>query len=165
MFTWTSQHSFDIVVFILWKWPISRENTANLKMSHFFVNSLIIYDHCKVYINTWFTNGIRHFTSFKSILFYFELVIFVGRMFLFYSHIRVDDLFFRYARVSDWNRWNVPFHRNKNNNFHCYLISNVFAIFFPVFVGETILLHLAPMACGRGGKYAWKGQCTMIESI
>lgn len=59
------------MVFILWKWPNSRENTANLKMSHFFVNSLIIYDHCKVYTNTWFTMEFaisHHSNQFYSIL-------------------------------------------------------------------------------------------------
>lgn len=40
-------------------------------MSHFFVNSLIIYDHCKVYSNTWFTMEFaisHHSNQFYSIL-------------------------------------------------------------------------------------------------
>lgn len=45
--------------------------SANLKMSHFFVNSLIIYDHCKVCTNTWFTMEFaisHHSNQFYSIL-------------------------------------------------------------------------------------------------
>lgn len=40
-------------------------------MSHFFVNSLIIYDHCKVCTNTWFTMEFaisHHSNQFYSIL-------------------------------------------------------------------------------------------------
>lgn len=155
------------MVVILWKWPISREKyTVNSKMSHLRVNFPDYYLRPLQSVHQHLVNhGIRHSTSFKSILVHFELVIFVGRAYSYSIHMSMS-MTCSFATL-EWATGIVGTSRFTEIRIIIFIVIWfwICSPLFSAFVDETISIHLAPMACGRGGKYAWKGQRTMIESI